>query len=181
MPSELYLKDAADFIALGHIARAHGVQGAVLIAPYTDNIGLILAGQGLLLASPGGGSLRPAGLLTGRAAAQGLIVKLQNVTTREAAAALRGWRIGLSRADLPPAEADEYYLADLLGLEVLTAEGEDLGVVAQFMEAGAGLILVVASAERPGRERLIPDAFVVRVDLAERRLIVDPPAGLLDL
>lgn len=174
----------AGFVVLGHVVRAHGVHGAVVVQPYTDDPGAILEHGGhLRLLSPDGAALRPAGTLKGKSAAQGLIVKFGSITTREAAEGLRGWRLGLDRQFLPPAGDDEVYWADLEGLTVLTPEGRTLGRVDGLMEAGAGLLLVVISPEEPGRERLLPyhEEFVVSLDVAGGRLVYDPPEGLLDL
>lgn len=171
------------FIVLGHITRPHGVHGAVIITPYTANFESILDGRGLELLSPNGEVRRAVGSLKGKPAAQGLIVKLKDVTTREAAQALKGWRLGLDRALLPAVEDDEVYWADLIDLDLFTPDGERFGRVTNLMEAGAGLILVATPADGSDRELLVPfqDQFVVEVDLDGRRLILDIPPDLLDL
>ncbi len=171
------------FVILGHITRPHGVHGAVIISPYTENYQSILDGQGLELLSPDGEVRRPITSLKGKPAAQGLIVKIGDVTTREAAQALKGWRLGLDRALLPEAEDDEVYWADLIGLDLFTPDGVRFGRVTNLMEAGAGLILMAAPADGSNREMLLPfqDQFVVEVDLKGRRLVLDVPPELLDL
>lgn len=172
----------AGFVVLGHISRPHGVHGALVVTPYTDDPDLILSGRHLELLSSDGLTRRPVESLKGKAAAQGLIVKLKNVTSREAAAELKGWRLGLAREYLPEVPDDEVYLADLVGLSVFTTDGNSLlGRVAHLMEAGAGLILVIETAD--GREVLLPfqEEFIVELKVTEGRLVMDPPAGLLDL
>lgn len=172
-----------DFVVLGHIARAHGVHGAVVVVPYAEEPLAMLHYQGLELLSPDGRTRRPAGAVKGKAAAQGLIIKMAGVTTREAAADLKGWRLGLGREHLPEPEEDEIYLADLIGLAVETKDGRRLGRVANLMEAGGALLLVVESTEEEGREYLLPyhEEFLVSVDEPGGRLVFDPPPGLLDL
>ena len=172
-----------DFVILGHVARAHGVHGALIVTPYTQDPQVILDGRHLELLSPDGLERRPAASLKGKEAAQGLIVKIKNVTTREAASALKGWRLGIPRRYLPEPAEDEVYWADLLGLQVFDAQGRELGRVARLMEAGAGLILVLDSALAPGQELLLPyqEEFVVSLEPAEGRLVLDPPPGLLEL
>jgi len=168
------------FIVLGHISRPHGVHGALVLTPYTDNPDLILDGGQLELLSPDGLTRRPVGSLKGKIAAQGLIVKIKTVTSREAAAELKGWRLGLNRADLPATEDDEVYLADLVGLTVFTETGL-LGRVTNLMEAGAGPLLVIEAED--GREVLLPfqEEFIVELDVPAGRLVMAPPPGLLDL
>lgn len=171
------------FVTLGHISRPHGVHGAVVITPYTDNPDLILSGRDLELLSPDGRVRQPVPSLKGKVAAQGLIVKMKNITTREAAQALKGWTVGMERRHLPEIDDDEIYWADLLDMTVRTSEGLTVGRVSNLMEAGAGLILVVASVSEPDREHLIPfhEAFLVDVDQEEKILTIAPPPGLLDL
>ena len=182
------MTDGADrtplgFVVLGHITRPHGVHGAVIISPYTDNFQLILDGQGLELLSPDGAVRRPITSLKGKPAAQGLIVKLKETTTREAAQSLKGWRVGLDRDRLPEAADDEVYWADLIGLDLFKPDGTRFGRVINLMEAGAGLLLAAVPADGSDRELLVPfqDQFIVEVDLEGRRLILDIPPELLEL
>jgi 16S rRNA processing protein RimM len=168
------------YVTLGLVSRAHGVHGAVVVRPLTENFAL-LDGAGLELWSPDGRERRPAESLKARSAEQGLIIKFPGLTTREEATALKGWRLVLPRALLPPLPDDEIYWADLVGLMVSTRAGRVLGRVEHLMEAGAGLLLAVIDAA--GVERLIPfqPGLVSDLDPAGGRLVVDPPPGLLDL
>lgn len=177
------MTDQSAHIVLGHVSRPHGVHGAFIIAAYTDNPELILAGRSLELVSPDGQTRRPATALKGKEAAQGLIVKIKDVTTREAAADLKGWTLVMPRAEMPEPDEDEIYWADLIGLAVETPEGRTLGRVEHLMEAGAGLILVVMDPAEPGREWLLPfqEEFVVSLNKDDGRLVLDPPPGLLEL
>lgn len=177
------MTDQGRTIVLGHVSRPHGVHGALVITPYTEDPELILNGRHLELLSPDGRTRRPIDSLKGKQAAQGLIVKIKNVTTREAAGALRGWSLITAREHLPQPAEEEVYWADLLGLTVKTPEGRSLGRVEQLMEAGAGLILVVTDPEDQGRERLIPfqEEFLVELDIENGLVVIDSPPGLLDL
>lgn len=170
-------------VILGHVARPHGVHGAIIITPYGDNPELILTGRRIFLLSPDGLERRPVESLKGKEAAQGLIVKIKNITTREAASAFRGWRVALAREHLPEPADDEVYLADLIGLTVLVNNGRPVGRVVNLIEAGGGLILVIISSDQPDKEILVPyqEQFVVEVDLAGGRLVMDLPPGLLEL
>jgi 16S rRNA processing protein RimM len=101
-----------------------------------------------------------------------MVAKLAGIQDRDESAELIGRGIFVDRVDLPELEHDEFYWADLIGLEVLTEDGVCLGRIEQLMETGANDVLVV----RGDRERLIP--FVLRevvkqVDLVQGRLIVD--------
>jgi 16S rRNA processing protein RimM len=168
------------FVELGRVLRPHGVGGAFIVSAYTENPATILKSTGLELRSPDGRGRRTADGLTGRLTSGGLIVKIPGLTRREEAAALKGWRLVISRALLPPLPDDEVYWADLLGLSVSTRDGRALGRVENLMEAGAGLLLVVI--DPAGLESLIPfqPDFVDNLDLAGGRLVINPPPGLLD-
>ena len=172
-----------NFIVLGYIARAHGVHGAVVVVTHTEDPDTILETEHLELLSPDGQKRLPVPSFKGKAASQGLIIKLKNVVSREAAMALKGWRLGLDRRYLPEAGEDEVYLADLVGLEVQSVQGLIIGRVTALMEAGSGLILVVKNDEKPEQEILLPfhEEILVSLNLADGRLVLDPPSGLLDL
>jgi 16S rRNA processing protein RimM len=81
----------------------------------------------------------------------------------------------------PPIEdPDEFYATDLVGLDVTTVGGLALGPVREVLNV-AGADYLVLDVE--GRERLVPfvSAIVPTVDLADRRIVIDPPDGLFDL
>jgi len=85
---------------------------------------------------------------------------------------MAGAEVWIARSSLPAAAPGEYYWADLEGLAVATVEGVDLGVVDHLVATGANDVLVVQGE----RQRLIPfvtGQFVVSIDLAARRIVVD--------
>ena len=78
----------------------------------------------------------------------------------------------LDRVELPEAESDSYYWADLIGLKVITTQGVRLGEVERMMETGANDVVVVSGE----RERLIPwirDSVIKSVNLTESIITVD--------
>jgi 16S rRNA processing protein RimM len=100
-----------------------------------------------------------------------LLAKLAGVASREAAAKLKGATVAVDHAALPEPEAGHYYLADLVGLEVVNEQGEALGVVRQVLWNGAQDVIEVAG----DRTRLLPwvAAVVKKVDLLEKEVVVD--------
>ena len=100
-----------------------------------------------------------------------LLAKLAGIGNREAALKLKGRAIEASRAALPEPEAGHYYLADLVGLEVVNEPGEKLGVVRRFFTNGAQDVMVLAG----DRERMLPwvPAVVKEVDLQNGRIEVE--------
>ncbi len=101
----------------------------------------------------------------------GFAVRLSGVTTREEAEALRGTRLYAPRDRLPPLPEDEFYHADLIGLEVVDTGGAALGRVRAVHDFGAGDVIEIIGA----RELILPftRAVVPTVDLAARRLVAD--------
>ena len=100
-----------------------------------------------------------------------LLAKLEGLSTPEAARKLRGEKVLVAREAMPEPGEGHYYLADLVGLEVVNGQGEALGVVKGWMHNGAQDVMEVAGE----RTRLIPwiPTVVGKVDLLQRRIEVD--------
>ena len=109
-----------------------------------------------------------------------LTARIGGVRTKEEADALKGQALYAPRAALPSLPDDEFYHADLIGLEVVDTSGAVLGRVRAVMDHGAGDLLEV---EGPGLKQslLLPftRAAVPTVDLAAGRIVADPPEGLI--
>ena len=112
-------------------------------------------------------------LVSGRLHSDSLVVQLEGVADRNAAEALKGTLVGVPREALPAAKENEYYWADLIGLDVVTAREEPLGKVEGLLETGANNVLCVRSDD--GKEHLLPfvAAVILDVDLAARRIRVE--------
>lgn len=109
-----------------------------------------------------------------------IVATLHDLDDRDAAQALAGARVFISRASFPTPAADEFYWVDLIGLEVVNREGEHLGVVRDLMSTGPTDVLVLeytdtVDGEERTAERLIPfvDAYIDDVDRAQRRITAD--------
>ena len=159
-------------VTLGQIVGVHGIQGSVKILSYTrprDNI--FSYTQWWLFHD---NAWRPYELREGRSQGKGLVADLQGVDDRDAARALMGAEIAVSRDLMPSLPAGEYYWFDLIGLEVRNRDGELLGQVTGLEETGANDVLVVSTAT--GREQLIPyvaDYYILAVDLDAGTMTVD--------
>ena len=106
--------------------------------------------------------------------------RLTGIESREAAEALKGTRLYAPRDRLPPLPDDEFYHTDLIGLAVVDTGGASLGTVRAVLDHGAGDILEIA---RPGAPDLLlpfPRTVVPTVDLPGRRIVADPPEGLVE-
>ncbi len=157
---------------LGHIAGAHGIRGAVLVRSYTAEPGAI-ADYGVLEDETG----KPLFALTVEGGtAKGLICKVEGVGDRTAAETLKGVALYVPRERLPPPDADEWYHADLIGLQAVTDAGAALGRVVAVLNYGAGDILEV-KPDGQKRTDLYPmtDAVLRTVDIAGGVVVIDPP------
>jgi 16S rRNA processing protein RimM len=164
------------FLCLGLIGAARGLKGEVRVTSYTDDP-TDLGSYGPLFTADGSRSFTVQ--VVGRAKNQ-VIVRIAGVTDRDGAEALRGFALYLPRDALPAAADNEFYLADLIGLAVETVGGENLGRVTAADDFGAGPIVEVDGGDKGAVVLPFSDAVVLTVDLASGRMIVDPPAGLLD-
>ena len=160
---------ASDRICVGAIAGAFGVRGEVRLKTFTADPQAI-ASYGPLTTEDGKRSFT---LRLTRPVTGGLGARLSGVDTREAAEALKGVTLWAARDALPSLPDDEFYHADLIGLEVVDTGGQVLGRVRAIHDHGAGDIIEVHGSQN----LLLPftRAVVPTVDLAAGRIVVDPP------
>ena len=169
-----------DDIVVGLIRNAHGLGGEILVELLTgDPDEVFVAGRAFRLV---GGKGRGPGSLTLTAARRhkgGLLLQFQEVGDRDAAEKLRGRELALPTEELRQLDEDEFFLHDLVGFAVVRTDGEPVGDVATSYETGAQLLLGVTAGER---EFLIPFGrqLVTEVDREARRIVIDPPPGLLE-
>lgn len=166
-----------DLIVLGRVVAAHGIRGEVVLKSFAGEPEAIAAYGPLQVV----GSGRHIVIAALRPAKAGFIARLEGVNDRNAAEALKGAELAVARDRLPEAGEEEYYHADLVGLEVRLTTGERIGAVGSMENYGAG-DLVAVRLETSGREVLLPfdRASVPVVDVAGGFLVVDPPEGLLE-
>ena len=163
-------------VCVGVVTGPHGVGGAVRIKSFTARPEDVAA-YGPLADETGRRRLE---LRLLGAAKGALIAHLSGVEDRNGAEALRGLRLYLPRSALPQPEPEEYYHADLIGLEAVLGDGAPLGTVRAVHDFGAGDTLEIERSG--GSPAMVPftKAIVPVVDLEAGRLVVAPPPGLID-
>ena len=161
----------ADRICLGRIVGAHGLDGSVLVRSYTAEPGAI-GSYGALSDEPGERSFE---LTVRRVTPKGVVARIAGVADRTAAERLKGTDLYVARSALPEAEEDEFYYADLIGLAVEDRNGQRIGTVTRIDNYGAGDVIEVDLDA--GGTRMLPFTrqVVLMVDVAGRRITVDPP------
>ena len=156
-------------ILMGVLGRPHGVRGLMHAHSYTADpadlpeYGPFIdeRGRRWTLSWASSGVARVAELVDGREVA---------VADRDAAERLVNVRLYVDRAQLPAPEEDEFYLADLVGLEAVGAEGAPLGRVDAVHDYGAGASLEIGALMVPFTREAVP-----HIDLAAGRITVAPP------
>jgi len=159
-------------ILVGVIGRPHGVRGLVHVQSYTAEP-QALAEYAPLLDDKG---RRWSVAWRGDGVAELRDGEGRVLTDRSAAEALTNLRLYVDRAQLPPPDEDEFYLADLVGMEARDAAGSPLGRVALVHDYGAGASLELAREGAPPLLVPFTRASVPDVDVAARRVTVIPPA-----
>ena len=160
-------------LLMGRFGAPHGVRGEIRLQSFTGDP-LAIADYGALSDKSGARTftltaVRPQGK-------DMLVARVAGVTDRTAAEALTGLELFLSREKLPPAEEDEFYVVDLVGLRAETEAGLEIGRVVALRNFGAGDILEIAPASG-GDTLMYPFTKAVApiIDLAGGRIVVEPP------
>ena len=162
-------------MVLGKIVGAYGIKGWVRIHPFADDpLSWRKIGQWWMKSDDAAVSeWTPLSLKQLKEHSDGLVASFDEVNDRNASEALIGKLVGAPRDALPKPAEDEYYWGDLVGLTVVNAQAETLGVVHELMETGANSVLNVIDAT--GTQRLIPFVahVVSKVDLERQEIVVD--------
>jgi 16S rRNA processing protein RimM len=159
-------------VLIAQIGAAHGVRGEVRLKAFTEDP-MSVARYGALETEDG---QRRFEIEAARPAKDMLIARLKGVSDRNAAEALTNLKLYVARDRLPEPAGDEFYYADLVGLAATTADGTAFGTVKAVHNFGAGDLLEIEPAAG-GATVLLPftATTVPVVDIAGRRLVVEPP------
>ncbi|MEZ0076816.1 ribosome maturation factor RimM [Planotetraspora sp. GP83] len=166
-------------LVVGRIGRPHGVRGEVTVEVRTDDPELRFAPGTALATDPA--NVGPLTIERARWHSGILLLTLAGVHDRDAAEELRGTMLVVDSAEIPPSDdPDEFHDHQLIGLAVVTTEGEKVGEVSDVLHHGQDL-LVVSRSSRDDVYVPFVKALVPEIDLGKGVLVVDAPPGLLDL
>jgi len=168
-----------ELIPVGKIIGTHGIKGQVKLYSFSGNSDSLKSAQTVLLKGSTG-LVREVTLQKIALRSGGFILGFNGYDTIEQVQPLIGSELNLRRDQLPEPEEDEYYWRDLIGLDVVTDQGVELGRIVDIFETGSSDIYVV-KGER--KEYLIPAIadVVSNVDINSNRMTITPLDGLLDL
>lgn len=170
-----------DQIILGKVGAVYGIKGWLKIHSFTDEPDAILDYFPWSLKL--GNKIQAVEVTDWRKHNKGLIVKVGNIDDRDQAQALVGSEILTSENSLPKLPEGEFYWRDLIGMNVVTNKGYDLGIVTDMMETGANDVLVVKANLNDGfskKERLIPyllEQVIESVSIENKQICVDWDPG----
>jgi 16S rRNA processing protein RimM len=170
------LADQDALVLLGEIGAAQGLKGEVRISSYTEEAASITS-YGPLQDETG----QRIEIESLRATPKALIARIKGVTTRSAAEALLHTKLYVLREMLPERQEEEWYHADLIGLQALSQDGAQLGEIVAIQNFGAGDLLEV-KPKGGGATVLVPFTrdTVPEIDAEGGRLTLVPPEGLFE-
>jgi 16S rRNA processing protein RimM len=157
-------------VVLGRLSGLYGVQGWLKVHSDTEpREGIVKYPDWWVRQQGGWKRMR---VEQGRRHGKGVVVKLEGIDDRDAAAKLLNAEVAVDRSELPDTAPGEFYWTDLEGLTVVCVDGTELGRVDHLIETGANDVLVVTGE----RERLIPyipEQVIKQIDLEQGRMVVD--------
>ena len=155
---------------MGRVLAPYGVKGWIKVAPFTGAPDALTRFDRWWIDGPAG--WRETEVAEAARHGENVVARLAGCGDRDEAAKLRGRNVGLRRESLPQTQQDEYYWADLVGLEVVNAESASLGKVTALFSNGAHDVMRIGAGKG---ERLVPfvPTVVRKVDLAAGRIEVD--------
>ena len=173
------------FLVVGHINKSHGIKGELFVSPLTDHPeGVYAPGVVLRLgdadADEPDPDLPPLRIEAARPHRQGYLVAFGGLQERSQSDLLRGCYLFRETETLEPLAEGEVFYHQLLGMSVETKGGVYVGEITEVYELSPAHMLDVRG---PDREVLVPflKDIIVDVDTDARRIVIDPPDGLLDL
>lgn len=165
-------------VPLGEIVATHGIEGWLKLKPYNPQTTLLSSTQKVFVEKD---RMRSSYFLQASRVHKGhFLVKLQGVDGIGAAKKWVGSILSVAEEALHPLKPGEYYCYQVVGLDVFDTQGGWVGKVTRVWSKEGGDLYVVAG---PSKEYLIPAVkeVIEKIDLPGGKIIINPPAGLLDL
>lgn len=161
-----------DLIKIAKIVSSHGLNGEVKIFPYTDDLNGFKEYKKIYV---DGEELE---IISQKIASKFIVLKLKGFDNIEDVKNLLNKDAFIDKAQMPSLEEGDYYIHDLIGMEVYSEANEFIGTVKDVMETGANHVLVI---DHDGKEALIPfvKAFIKELDLTSKKIKVKLIEGIL--
>ena len=158
-------------VIMGRIGAPHGVKGWVHVQSFTKPAENLLSYKTWYIRRTA--QWQEISVKDAKVHGEGFIATFERCESREAAATLNHAEIGIPREALPALEPGEYYWTDLIGMMVITKEGEFLGEVKGLLETGSNDVLIVKGEQKEHLIPYIPQEYILQVDIDTKRIQVD--------
>ncbi len=165
-------------VTIGRIGRVRGVKGEMVVIPLTDDPDRFFGLKNIMISKRE--STREFHIEGARKLAGRILLKLQEIQTPEEAKYLVGGFVEIEKENLIKLSEGSYFVFDLIGLEVITAQGVKIGRVNEVISLPANDIYVV-KGEAKQYDIPATKEVVKKIDLKKRELIIEPIAGLLEI
>lgn len=168
-----------DLFRIGVYANTHGVRGEIKVFPTTEDVRRFDYLKELVM-DCGKEGMKTFEVKSTRYFKNMVILKFKGIDNINDIEKYKGAELFVTRENAIPLEEDEFYIADIIGAEVVSDTGESLGELKDVMQTGANDVYVVGL--KNGKEGLfpaIPDC-IKEVDVENKRLVVHVMPGLLD-
>ncbi len=180
--TEMREVDMEDLLRVGVISSTHGIRGEVKVYPTTDDVRRFdMLKEAIIQQKTKGGVKDISVEVIGAKYFKNMVIlKFKGYDTIESVEPFRQCDLCVTRENAVPLEEDEYFITDLLGLQVVTEDGTILGELTDVLQTGANDVYEVTTLE--GKEILLPviDECVLDISLEERKCVVRLMPGLLD-
>lgn len=173
---------AEQLIVMARVVGPWGVKGWIKLVPHTTETAMLSEHPNWWLGRNGPGQSsewREVRILDSEQKGKHLVAQIEGIVVPEEAVKLKGMDVALPRSALPDSGENEFYKADLVGLDVVNEQGDALGKVAELYSNGAHdvlrVVVTTGAGDAEGRERLIPfvPAVVRQVDMAGAKIHVE--------
>jgi len=164
-------------IALGVIRKPHGVRGEASVEPWTNDARRFDEVKRVTLVSPDEATTREATIASVRLHGGRVLIAFDGIDSPEAVRELANWTIEIPDEEARTLDAGEYFLHDLVGMQLVDVDGKPRGEVIDAYEGGGGVLLNVRHG---GAEFEVPFAadICTSIDVGAKRMVVNLPEGL---
>lgn len=161
-------------ILIGKVIAPSGIRGEVKVYVLTDFPERFAVGNDVTLRFPEGGK-KSFLIRNSREYKSGLIIKFDEIDTRNDAEALKGAEIVIEQSELAELESGRFYVFDIIGIKVVSEDGRDVGEVVDVLQGGANDVYITSTGV------CIPAIkdVVAKVDIKEGLMVIRPVPGLL--
>jgi 16S rRNA processing protein RimM len=172
----LSANDKPVFVLIGKLRRPHGIRGEIVMTVLTDFPDLVTPGQWVFV----GEEHQPYTIKSVRWHGGDMLVALEELPDRTAVEIFRNIMVYMKVEDIPELPEGEYYIHQLVGMDVISDQGQELGKIKEVLITGANDVYLVETTDQ--REILLPAIVQVVLDIDQEtnRVLVHILPGLLD-